>query len=518
MAIGRVMRKILLIIFIICLCSSAFAADQTLYVRDGAAGTGTGADWTNACDELSDCEAKIDRATYDNVYIYVADGSYTGVTIDAAVHGTDMIYIKKAVVAEGGHGSATGWDNGYGDGQATFQWDSGTTAEKKNTIIISTSYVTFDGVSGTGTDYGFIVKPPLDFGDNSYSSGDIAGIYAYALAGQSNVTVTHVFVDGPGEVTPDCLDWQSESGLNFYCASYGLRQKANSATRSSNIHFVDNYVEGWTNNIVFYGATDSEIKGNYATANTNGTYIHGQNIDVQVTDDVSIYNNIVHDSQVFAISFHGNATEIASRGYSTLRTKVFNNIVDGMTGATLSMCIGSGSYETNSVRNAEVHHNTFVNVNCGTYGLFHLTATSDASSYHSNFYNNLMYAVANPIIDADTENGIVHDYNACLACTGTNSITGEDHDQSDASAADPFTNLAGGDYTINATVDAANAAHVINTGYNLEATYDTDKAGNPRDATPTIGAYEYAYNPSYPPHRITGSTVRTSAGSTAIWQ
>ena len=108
------MKKLLAItILLLLIALPVIAADQTLYVRDGASGTGTGADWTNACEELSLCEAKVDRATYDNVYIYVADGNYAGrIVFDAAENGTRMVYIYKATVAE--HGTETGWDNAYG--------------------------------------------------------------------------------------------------------------------------------------------------------------------------------------------------------------------------------------------------------------------------------------------------------------------------------------------------------------------------------------------------------------------
>ena len=80
-------------------------------VRQGATGSASGADWTNAYTTLPTVLTR--GTTY-----YLADGSYGGYTFDDAVSGTQLITLKKATTAD--HGSDSGWQAGYGDGQAVF--------------------------------------------------------------------------------------------------------------------------------------------------------------------------------------------------------------------------------------------------------------------------------------------------------------------------------------------------------------------------------------------------------------
>jgi hypothetical protein len=95
--------KHIIAILLFCL-GSAHAA--TLYVRQGASGANNGTDWTNAYTAMPSLGA-------GNVY-YVADGTYSS-TITCSVAG---VTINKATAAS--HGTETGWDSAYGDGQATF--------------------------------------------------------------------------------------------------------------------------------------------------------------------------------------------------------------------------------------------------------------------------------------------------------------------------------------------------------------------------------------------------------------
>src|SRR5437870_5513644 len=89
--------------------AEARAADH--FVRQGATGTGSGSDWTNAYTSLPAALTRGD--TY-----YVADGTYSGYTFNYPASGTALITIKKATVAN--HGTAVGWLDTFGDGVATF--------------------------------------------------------------------------------------------------------------------------------------------------------------------------------------------------------------------------------------------------------------------------------------------------------------------------------------------------------------------------------------------------------------
>src|SRR3989304_6190299 len=117
----------LLIYFV--LSTSAYAASH--YIRAGASGANNGSDWTNAWTVLPSTLTRGD--TY-----YIADGSYGGYVFDDADSGSTWIYIKKATASV--HGTETGWDSSYGDGQAVF------TAQ----IEFKTNYLEIDGVTGGG--------------------------------------------------------------------------------------------------------------------------------------------------------------------------------------------------------------------------------------------------------------------------------------------------------------------------------------------------------------------------------
>ena len=81
------------------------------YVRQGAAGSADGSDWTNAYTTLPA------TLTRDTTY-WIADGSYSGYTFNDTASGSLVIRVKKATGSL--HGTDTGWSSGYGDGQATF--------------------------------------------------------------------------------------------------------------------------------------------------------------------------------------------------------------------------------------------------------------------------------------------------------------------------------------------------------------------------------------------------------------
>jgi hypothetical protein len=151
---------------------SAEAANR--YVRAGATGASNGSDWNNAYTQLPSTLTRGD--TY-----YVADGTYPGYTFDDAISGTALITIKKATVVD--HGTATGWLDTYGDGQAVFA----------NEIEINSSYWVIDG-NGTHTvpsnntnNYGFKIA--------SSTSSNYSGIMSLGNTGAvSNITVRYVHI------------------------------------------------------------------------------------------------------------------------------------------------------------------------------------------------------------------------------------------------------------------------------------------------------------------------------------
>jgi hypothetical protein len=117
----------------------------TQYVRDGGTSSAC-TSWTDACDQITTAHTNASRGDT----IWVADGSYNGVTLDKAESGTTRITIKKATAAA--HGTETGWLSTYGDGQATI-----------GDVLVQSDYYTVDGATRnesnweSGSDYGFHV-------------------------------------------------------------------------------------------------------------------------------------------------------------------------------------------------------------------------------------------------------------------------------------------------------------------------------------------------------------------------
>lgn len=114
--------------FLMLLLAVSPAKAATNYVRAGATGAATGANWTDAFTDLPASKVRGD------IY-YVADGSYAAHTFTDNESGTTLITVKKATVAD--HGTETGWDNSYGDGQAVWP-----------TWMIEDGYYDIDGQVG----------------------------------------------------------------------------------------------------------------------------------------------------------------------------------------------------------------------------------------------------------------------------------------------------------------------------------------------------------------------------------
>lgn len=118
----------------------AGAADH--YVRAGAGGEASGADWANAWPKLPDSLVRGD--TY-----YVGAGAYPAYHFNEPENGTGYVTVRKATAAA--HGTETGWQAAYGEGAASW-----------GPISISRSYFIFDGATGSGTSgYGFKVSSPV---------------------------------------------------------------------------------------------------------------------------------------------------------------------------------------------------------------------------------------------------------------------------------------------------------------------------------------------------------------------
>jgi hypothetical protein len=460
------------------------AADQTLYVRDGAAGTGTGADWTNACEELSLCEAKVDRETYDNVYIYVADGNYAGtITFNSVENGSRMVYIWKATV--GSHGTETGWDNAYGDGQAVITAGAGVTYY--TAIKFQTGYYELNGKAGSGSDYGSYGFKIISPGDTKKET--LVGLPAVGDSSRQidhiNIKYAAIICSGVGSVVLERI---------------GIYSAAAAGYESEDILISHCYFSGGHVNIYPFRAKRWTIENSYFADNWSSGTTHGEQIAPKNADDLIIRNNIFKNTTLYVIGSHCSVSGVRCN----FRYQIYNNIIDGMAeGKVLNSAFGNAttSYHNTNIQ-WEVHHNTVLNVdftNTMAQGFVFTGVMDDPETDHHHVYNNLFYNCTNPRLNhtgSNTAGQVVHDNNAFIACTAGSGgeVPNEDHDQTDATATNPFTNSAGGVYTINTTWDAAQVsaekASLIGKGKTDLVGYGTDAAGNSRDATPDIGAFE----------------------------
>jgi hypothetical protein len=103
------------------------------YVLSSATGANNGTSWTNAYTSVATAESNATRGDT----ICVGDGNYGSVAFNTPASGTTLITIAKATIPD--HGTDSGWNNSYGDGQAIF---SGWT--------VTSSYWRFTGVTGGG--------------------------------------------------------------------------------------------------------------------------------------------------------------------------------------------------------------------------------------------------------------------------------------------------------------------------------------------------------------------------------
>ncbi|MCC6162087.1 MAG: hypothetical protein IT182_01930 [Acidobacteria bacterium] len=256
--LGACLVRCLVLTF--CLLSATATAAER-YVRAGATGSGSGADWTNACPGFTGTCAVGNLARGDTYYI--ADGSYGSMTLARATSGTAAITFRKATASD--HGTDVGWSSAYGDGQASF-----------GTIFAVTDYWTFDGQvrdennwSDTGA-YGFRLSEVVA---NTINHG----------TGSSHMTFRYVDVGGPASTSYNA----GNPDHGFYLGGFGSVLSHWVITRS-HVHNV--------NRIPFQlaGASNIVIEYSWIGPNWNKETIRGQ---VRASDIVIRYNVLKNGCQ-----------------------------------------------------------------------------------------------------------------------------------------------------------------------------------------------------------------------------
>jgi hypothetical protein len=211
--------------------TDAYPTTNQKYVRQGASGTASGNDWTNAYTSFSGVTFATDT-TY-----WVAGGTYSGFDINAS--GTAGAYIRVKRATSSIHGTDTGWSAGY-DAQVTFDGSIEIgygSATARNYIIIDGSKRTslFDGYgfrhiySGSNAGQSGIMAPYgannlilryLDIGSTTdrFTEDGIQGrgndlIIEYCMIHDCDV------IDPPIDQHGDGIQWFEGTNLTIrYCA------------------------------------------------------------------------------------------------------------------------------------------------------------------------------------------------------------------------------------------------------------------------------------------------------------
>lgn len=436
----------------------AFATEH--YVRPGATGTGTGADWTNAYTSLPATLVRGD--TY-----YLADGTYGGYTFNTPASGTSVITVKKATVSS--HGTSTGWDDSYGDGQVTF-----------TTWVFTTSYWMVDGVTGSGTSgYGIVVQPP-SVANVITLTGSVSNLtFRYIEAKVFNEGTTYVSI-------PDSPSYYS----HIVKATTGTT----TAINFSNVYF--HHVFGCIFQTV--GSYDWVVENSRLYKNkSTGTQHAGTLCDHRSNHHIW-RNNYIMDPDGTAV------WDLIEAGGNNDNTHIYNNVVWNSGGAdwgayTRTKLVGvyNDASNSRSATNWRVYNNTFVNIK-GNPAIIINTGGGNIVK------NNLFYCNRTDISYTNysyiSGPGITHGYNAYIMCAmpGAQASAIGPTDYAPGLTWGPNCPYTSGTNPLidwqNGNFQLTSITPVRDIGENLGSAYNVDIAGTsrPQGAAWDIGAYEYS--------------------------
>jgi len=404
----------------------AFAANH--YVRAGASGNGSGADWTNAYTTLPSSLVRGD--TY-----VVAGGSYGGHEFADPVSGTALITIRKASsAAPYSDNLIAGWNSTYETTQAS--WTS--------SWVFTQSYYLIDGITPGKSKWptsnlGFKITDadyPIQIGSVRASSNNTF----------RNVEITTA---GPGPNTEQFGVFESDNFASInntwsYCYFHGSQNA---------FHPAGGNISNWI------------IEYSYFDVNWSSSLHHGEQFSIWGASNLIIRYNYFNGYAGTGLIMAGGdgVTENNIQVYGNVLFNLGLNPAGEGNGAFGTMDSGGSTHLTNW----KIYNNTFVNGDVMT------SIPSGGSTSGWQVYNNLFYNATTDMFNG-TPSG-TYDYNYSSA--SWNWPAGA-HDQ--VSSANPFVNLASGDYHL---------ANDTDTWTTLPAPYNVDPDGVPR--TSSRGAFQF---------------------------
>lgn len=385
---------------------------------------------------------------------YIADGSYGGYTFDDPASSTQIITIKKAVASD--HGTGTGWQTAYGDGQAVFTGG----------LTFATSHWFLDGMSGSETSgYGIVAAPS--------SPSDIIVFFGTV----SDITIRHV-------EARNYVDGTAMNGMTVFA----MALKATTGT-TSDITLQNNYFHHiYGCQIQGTAMQNWIVEGNYFSNNRSTAEMHAAFLCDQGGDDNTFFNNIFKDISGSAILDLIEGPDTAN-GY-----KFYNNVVwhTDAYGSSLASIIGVWNDASNerTAINWKVYGNSFVNLK-GYASLYFAGSGSDIDIKNNYWYcNRTDDSYSNYAYISGS--GITYDYNYYSACAHPGAFEPATHEppldwgpncKLSRYFTDPFVNWQSGDFHLSRATDAGGAL----SGYNK------DMIGVTRgfDGVWDRGAFEY---------------------------
>jgi len=415
------------------------------YVRSGASGSANGNDWTNAYTTLPSTLTRGD--TY-----YIADGSYGGYTFDDGTSGTLVTTVKKATLAD--HGTDTGWDSTYGDGQATFS----------SQIEFTTSYWVFDGVTGGGAENNW----NQNFGFKITETNDSDSVIRVAYTGTANnITISHVEMQGKGSVSSQG-GYFSNDGLAVYNASnvtisyFWIHGIGRCPFFISSQNFIAEH--GWVQSYYGSSAVHSALASIWSFDGTvgNTTFRYNLITDIESTGGLMWDNSDNHNAQ---LAVYGNV-------FYRIPGAPWDNCCNGLVGGWAG---GNGE----DFYNARIYNNTFINVSGSTVFTNFIIRSGDNIANNNLFYNTTA--------TIDYSNIQTHNYSHYIASGGTR---GEANGTS-ATSGDPFVDYVNYNFSLRSTTAA---------GETLPSPFNTDMFGNVRgaDGVWDRGAFEFVNSATRP--------------------
>jgi hypothetical protein len=356
-SLGRKARaaKWWLLTALLTLCPLGRAA--TLHCGPASTGSGSGADWNNQCN------FKSGGLSRGNTY-YLADGTYGSRTFGDAHSGSQLIIVKKATAAD--HGTNTGWQSAFGDGQAAF-----------TDMTFTRGYYTIDGASGGGPNnwesgFGitvrgvdgpqfvdnnadFITLAHIDLNGGASGPSDDRGMVLYAM---NNFTIRYSYIHDVG------CDMISMNVMNNFTIEYSKLARNHQTASGCHGDLIEYQIGNASNFVIRYNFFE-DIVGSYAFGSHEPT-INGY----------EIYGNIFYwPSQTF---FGNGLVGTLSAGGTISNLKFHNNTILGNCGGLCGFGVlrGSGNSAYNNIwvqtagdfsvgfSNAAHSNNTCYNTSC----------------------------------------------------------------------------------------------------------------------------------------------------------